>query len=90
MADHAREILKKALVRCGGDGGFYIPPATRPEQNLLAYHRSKTSSRPLADSRRSLPVRRPIPSAARGPVSDAAESRASSLPVPTVAEGITH
>ena len=40
------------------------------------------SSYPKTDSRRSLPVRSQIPSAARGPESDAAESRAASLPVP--------
>ena len=53
-------------------------------------HCSLIPPRPLAASRRSLPVRSQIPSAARGPKSDAAESMAASLPVPEVAEGITH
>ena len=57
--------MKNVFVRCGGDGGFYIPPAARPGQNHLAYHRSMIPPRPLAASSRSQPVRSLIPSAPR-------------------------
>ena len=85
-----RRIFENVFVRCGGNEGFYIPPATRPGQNLLAGIARRfrsvllrtaaglclcaARSRPLSASRKAMP-----PKAGQHP-----------FPCLTVAEGITH
>ena len=67
--------LKNVFVRCGGDESFLYTSCDLAGTKSSRWHCSKISSRPLADSCRSLPVRRPIPSTARSAISDAAISK---------------